>query len=217
MPKKKKQKHFVHRTAIVEKDVKIGQGTKIWHFAQVREGTKIGQNCVIGKAVFIDFDSEIGNNVKIQNHSIIFHKAILEDGVFIGPNVCFTNDKIPRATNPDGTVKKTADWFVATIKVRQGATIGAHSVILPGVTIGLSAFIGAGSVVTKNVPDFALIFGNPAEIRGFVCRSGHKISEFIETETVIIGKCRCGANVQIERSSFRELKSSKQRRRIWLR
>lgn len=218
MPKKK-QKHFVHKTAIIEDHVTIGEGSKIWHFAQVRQGSKIGKNCVIGKSVFIDVASEIGDNVKVQNHAIIYHKAIIENGVFIGPNVCFTNDKIPRAVNPDGTPKKPTDWQISTIKISKGASIGGHCVILPGVSIGEFALTGSGSVITKDIPAFGLVYGNPARLRGFVCRCGKKIEEYLESDEAIVGQCPCGMNVPIDRESFRILQkqSSEPKRRIWLR
>ena len=218
MPKKKNiNKPFVQKTAVVEKDVKIGHGTKIWHFAHVRQGTKIGQNCVIGEAVFIDFDSEIGNNVKIQNHAIIFHKAILEDGVFIGPNVCFTNDNNPRAINPDGSIKGADDWEVSTIKIGKGAAIGAHSVITPGVTIGQFAMAGSGSVISRDVPDFALVYGNPARIRGFVCKCGKRINDFDQASTKVIGRCKCGLKIEIANDAYKAMKNQEPKRRIWLR
>ncbi len=142
---------FIHKTATIEDNVTIGQGSKIWHYAQIRSGSKIGKNCVIAKSVFIDSDSEIGNNVKIQNHAIIYHKAIIEDGVFIGPNVCFTNDKIPRAINPDGTLKSATDWEATTIHIKQGASIGAHSVILPGVNFS------AAQAVNTDMPSVSTL------------------------------------------------------------
>lgn len=214
---KSTNKPFIHKTATVEDDVQIGEGTKIWHFAQVRTGTKIGANCVIGKSAFIDVNSQIGDNVKIQNHAIIYDRALIDNGVFIGPNVCFTNDKRPRAINPDGTPKKAGDWHVSTIHIGQGASIGAHSVILPGVEIGEFAMAGSGSVITKNVPAFALIFGNPARVQGFVCRCGQKIQEFHQTDEVIIGKCACGQNIPVDRTAYKELKSAEPKTRIWLR
>ena len=216
MPKKK-QKHFVHKTAIIEANVKIGRGTKVWHFSHLRRGTKIGKNCVIGKAVFIDFDSEIGDNVKIQNHAIIYHQAIIEDGVFIGPNVCFTNDKIPRAINPDGSIKNADDWQSSTIHIRRGASIGAHSVILPNIEIGEAALVGSGSVVTKNIPAFALVFGNPARLRGFVCQCGKKFTRFLESQEKIVGRCVCGLEAEIDSEAYRELKALQPKKRIWLR
>ena len=217
MPKKKTNKAFVHKTAIVEENVSIGHGSKVWHFAQVRKGTKIGKNCIIAKSVFIDFDSEIGDNVKIQNHTIIYHQAILEDGVFIGPNVCFTNDKNPRSINPDGSLKTANDWQISTITIKKGASIGGHSVILPGITIGEFALAGSGSVITKDVPDFGLVYGNPARIKGFVCRCGKKITVFHEADEVIVGKCACGLSIPIDRLAYKELKSPGAKKRIWLR
>lgn len=213
----KKPEYFVHPTAQIEDEVVFGNGTKVWHFAQIRKGAKIGENCVIAKSVFIDFESQIGNNVKIQNHAIIYHKAVIDDGVFIGPNVCFTNDKIPRAINPDGSPKTANDWHVTTIHINQGASIGGHSVILPGVTIGQFALAGSGSVITKDVPDFALIYGNPARIKGFVCRCGKKIKDFIESDEAIVGKCECGLNIPVDRETYNNLQGGEPRRRIWLR
>lgn len=223
MPKKKKpvksnsNKPFVHKTAIVEDGVQIGDGTKIWHFALVRAGTKIGENCIIGKSVYLDADSEIGSNVKIQNHAIVYHKAIIADGVFIGPNVCFTNDKTPRAINPDGTLQTVADWETHTIKIGRGASIGAHSVILPGVTVGEFAMAGSGSVITKDVPNYGLIYGNPAVLKGFVCPCGKKLAAFEEKEGLIVGKCICGISVGIDKKVFQSLSGETKKRRIWLR
>lgn len=213
----KSNKPFVHKTATIEDDVSIGEGTKVWHFSQVRKGSKIGKNCVIAKSVFIDFESEIGDNVKIQNHAIIYHKAIISNGVFIGPNVCFTNDKIPRAINPDGSIKSADDWQVTTINIGQGASIGGHSVILPGVTIGQFALAGSGSVITKDVPDYALVFGNPARIKGFVCKCGKKLQEYTEGDEAVIGKCSCGIEVMIDREAYKSLQGGESKRRIWLR
>jgi acetyltransferase-like isoleucine patch superfamily enzyme len=135
----------------------------------------------VGKGVYIDFDVQIGNNVKIQNSALIYHGVTLEDGVFIGPQVCLTNDKLPRAINPDGTLKGAADWEVCPILVRQGATIGARAVILPGVTIGRWAMIGSGAVVTRDVPDYGLVWGNPARLHGFVCPCGRQL-QAVESE-----------------------------------
>lgn len=220
MPKKKKSnKSFIHKTAIIEDKVIIGDGSKVWHFAHIRQGSKIGKNCIIAKSVFIDFESEIGNNVKVQNHAILYHKAIIDDGVFIGPNVCFTNDKTPRAINPDGSLKTAHDWKISTIHIGRGASVGGHSVILPGVNIGEFALIGAGAVVTKNIPAFALVYGNPAKIMGFVCRCGKKIEQFMESDEAIVGKCICALNVPIDREAFQSLQKKEQepKRRIWLR
>jgi UDP-2-acetamido-3-amino-2,3-dideoxy-glucuronate N-acetyltransferase len=166
---------FIHNSANVSDKAKIGKDTKIWNWVQVRENASIGNNSIISKGVYIDFGVKIGNNVKIQNNVSVYHGVTIEDGVFIGPHVCFTNDKIPRAINPDGKLKDNSDWKVSPIIVKEGASIGANSVILPGVIIGRFALIGSGSVVTKDIPDFALAYGNPAIIVGIVCKCGNKL------------------------------------------
>ena len=159
------KKYFVHESAFIEENVEIGEGTRIWHQVQVRQGAKLGRNCTIGKAVFIDFDVSIGNNVKIQNFVSVYHGVTIEDDVFVGPHVCFTNDYLPRATNPN--------WELVKTTVKRGASLGANSTIVCGHTIGEYAMVGAGSVVTKDVPPFALVFGNPAKLRGYVCYCGN--------------------------------------------
>ncbi len=156
--------------SIISEKATIGKNTKIWHFVQIREGAVIGENCIISKGAYIDAGVKIGNNVKIQNNASIYHGATIEDGVFIGPHVCFTNDKIPRAINPDGSLKQASDWKITPIHVKKGASIGTNAVILPGVTIGEFSLIGAGSVVTKNVPDYAIAVGNPARIVRYTCK-----------------------------------------------
>lgn len=174
---KRKLTHFQHHTADVSLKAKIGKKTKIWHHAHVREGAVIGMNCIISKNVYIDIKVKIGDNVKIQNNVSIYHGITIGHGVFIGPHVCFTNDKIPRAINEDGTIKKTDNWSVAKTIVKDGASIGANSTILPGITIGSFAMIGAGSVVTKNVGDFELVYGNPARVYGIVDKSGKVVAK----------------------------------------
>lgn len=169
--------NFIHPTAEVSPKAKIGSGTKIWHFCQIRENVRIGRNCILGKNVYVDFEVLIGNNCKIQNNSSLFHGVKLADGVFVGPHVVFTNDKIPRAINANGTLKSADDWCVGKTLVKKGASIGAGSVILPGVKIGKYALVGAGSVVTHNVPDFGLVYGNPAQPYGRVDKAGKRIEE----------------------------------------
>jgi len=127
--------------------------------------------------------------VKIQNNCSIYQGSKIEDGVFIGPNTCLTNDKEPRAINTDGTLKEQSDWKVGKILVKIGASIGASSVILPGVTIGQFAMIGAGSVVTKDVPEYAVVYGNPADIRGYVCKCGAKITKIEEKDDKLVLYC----------------------------
>lgn len=177
---------MIHKTADVCSDSKIGENTKIWHYAQVREKVNIGDNCIIGKNVYIDFGVKIGDNVKIQNNANVYHGVTIENGVFIGPNVCLTNDKMPRAVNPDGTLKTEDDWEVGNILIKKGASIGAGSVVLPNVTVGKYSIIGAGSVITKDVPNYCLAYGNPASVKGYVCKCGEKIKN----------KClKCGVEV----------------------
>jgi acetyltransferase-like isoleucine patch superfamily enzyme len=165
----------IHSTAEVAATATIGEGTAIWNQAQVRNGARLGEQCIVGKNVYIDFDVKIGNRVKIQNNCSIYHGTTVEDGVFLGPHVVTTNDQYPRAINPDGTLKSDADWVVSPVTIGYGAAIGARSVILPGVRIGRFAMVGAGSVVTRNVPAYALVAGNPARLMGYVCACGHRL------------------------------------------
>ena len=167
----------IHDTADVSKDAKLGKNVSIWHQAQIRENARIGDNCTIGKNAYIDHDVMIGNNVKVQNNALIYYGSKIEDGVFIGPNVCLTNDKEPRAITKDGKLKTSKEWSVGKTIIRKGSSIGASSVVLPDITIGQFAMVGAGSVVTKNVPDYGLVYGNPAELIGYVCACGAKIGK----------------------------------------
>ncbi len=196
----------IHPTADVSEKAQIGDGTSIWHQAQIREETKIGVSCIIGKGVYIDTGVSIGNNVKIQNYVSVYHGVTIEDGVFIGPHVCFTNDLRPRATNPDGTLKSADDWVLSTTLVGRGAALGANSTIRCGITIGEWAMIGAGSVVTRDVPIYGLVWGNPAHLHGFVCPCGEKLEEESEQEESILTACpRCGRKVQIKRGDWERI------------
>jgi len=168
---------MIHQTAEVSPKAKIGDNVKIWNHAQVRENATIGDNTIIGKNVYIDSGVSIGKNCKIQNNVSVFHGVTIEDGVFIGPHVCFTNDKYPRAINPDLTIKSASDWEISKTLIKEGAAIGANSTILPGVTIGKFALIGSGSVVTKDVDDYTVVFGNPAKKYGFVCKCGKPLKD----------------------------------------
>ena len=154
-----------HPTADVSPEASVGEGTRIWQHAQVRERAVVGQECVIGKGVYVGAGVSIGNRVKVQNYALIYEGVTLGDGVFVGPHVCFTNDRLPRAVNPDGSLKSSADWELTATLVREGAAIGANSTVLCGTTIGRWAMVGAGSVVTEDVPDHGLVWGNPARLR----------------------------------------------------
>ncbi|MEI7792461.1 MAG: acyltransferase [Candidatus Berkelbacteria bacterium] len=169
--------YFKHETADVSEKAEIGSGTKIWNYAQIREGVKIGADCILGKNVYIDSNVRIGNKCKIQNNVSVFHGVTIEDGVFVGPHVCFTNDKNPRAIDESGNLKSADDWDVSEISVGYGVAIGANSTILPGVSIGEFALIGAGSVVTKDVASYNMVFGNPARVHGIVDKAGKLVKK----------------------------------------
>src|SRR5437868_424920 len=190
---------YIHPTADVSPRATLGSGTKVWHQAQVREGSVLGRNCILGKGAYIDFDVHIGDNVKIQNRASIYHGVTLEDGVFVGPHAVFTNDKLPRAVNPDGSLKSDEDWELGRILVKEGASIGAGAIIVTGVTIGRWAMIGSGAVVTKDVPDYGLVYGNPARLHGYACPCGHKMEQSGESG---VWKCPvCGREVNVMRET----------------
>ncbi|MBZ0276454.1 MAG: N-acetyltransferase [Anaerolineae bacterium] len=167
---------FIHPSAEVEDGAQIGENTKIWHLCHIRRNAHIGENCVIGRGVFVDAGVQIGNAVKIQNYVSVFHGVTIEDGVFVGPHVCFTNDLFPRAVNPDMSLKAADDWVLTETLIKAGAAIGANSTIVCGITVGRWAMIGSGSVVTKDVPDYALVVGNPGRIIGYVTASGQRVA-----------------------------------------
>ncbi len=166
---------YIHPTAEVSPQAQIGPGSRIWHQAQIRERAVLGKQCIIGKGVYIDQDVSIGECVKIQNGVSVFRGVMIESGVFIGPHVCFTNDRYPRAITSDGRLKSEEDWSIECTLVRYGASIGARALILPGLRIGAFAMIAAGAVVTRDVPDQMLAVGNPAQLRGYVCRCGRPL------------------------------------------
>ncbi len=198
----------IHPTAEVSPQASLGEGTSIWHQAQVREGARLGKNCILGKGVYIDAGVMIGDNVKIQNYVSVFHGVTLEDGAFVGPHVCFTNDRKPRAINPDGSLKSAGDWVLSETQVRRGATLGANATIVCGTTIGAWAMVGAGSVVTRDIPDYGLAWGNPARLRGFVCPCGSKLErvnspEEEEDGEYVLTRCtECGSTQRIPRKEW---------------
>jgi UDP-2-acetamido-3-amino-2,3-dideoxy-glucuronate N-acetyltransferase len=179
----------IHETAEVSDRAHIGHGTRIWHQAQIRENARVGSNCIIGKGVYVDHDVIIGNYVKIQNGAFVYHGATLEDGVFIGPGACLTNDKYPRAVLPTGELKGVEDWQVEPIIIRRGASVGARAVVLPGVLIGRCAMIAAGAVVTRDVPDHGLVQGNPARLVGYVCACGRKLTDSSQEDEPNLKTC----------------------------
>ena len=188
----------IHSTAEVSPLAQIGEGTSIWNQAQVREGAVIGRNCILSKDVYIDAGVHIGDNVKIQNGVSVYHGVAIGDGVFIGPHVCFTNDKYPRAINPDGSLKRDTDWEVAQTHICYGAALGARCVILPGVTIGEWAMIAAGAVVTRDVPSHGLVAGHPARLRGFACACGVRLQYMEQGAEIVRTRCpTCGTMVEI--------------------
>jgi acetyltransferase-like isoleucine patch superfamily enzyme len=189
---------LIHPLAEVEPGVVLGKGSRIWRYAHVRASASIGEDCIIGKGVYVDTNVCIGSRVKIQNNASLFEGVTLEDGVFVGPHACFTNDFYPRAITPEGTLKSSADWEIRPTLVKYGASIGAQVVIVCGITIGRFALIGAGSVVTKSVPDHGLVLGNPAHLQGYVCRCARLFSSLSVQDGKRIGWCEiCNRGYEI--------------------
>lgn len=181
---------FIHDTAEVSEKARIGDGTKIWNQAQVRENARLGEDCIVSKNVYIDAGVKIGDRVKIQNNVNVYHGVTVGNDVFLGPSMTFTNDLYPRAFNDD--------WKVYETHVQDGASLGAHVAVVCGCTIGKYAMAGAGSVVKKDVPDYALVTGNPARQIGWVCRCGMRLPEN--------NVCReCGRTYAQESGTLREI------------
>ena len=172
---------FVHPTACVDEGTEMGEGTKVWHFTHIMSGATIGKNCVIGQNCFISSRAVLGEGVKLQNNVSVYDLITLEDKVFVGPSAVFTNDINPRAPYPKG-----GKWIPTLVK--EGASIGANATLLCGITIGRWSFVGAGAVVTKNVPDYAIVAGTPARVAGWMCECGERLR--FEKEKATCSKCR---------------------------
>jgi UDP-2-acetamido-3-amino-2,3-dideoxy-glucuronate N-acetyltransferase len=182
--------YFAHQSAYVDEGCAIGEGTKIWHFSHVMTGATIGQGCNIGQNVVISPDVVVGNNVKIQNNVSVYTGVVLEDDVFCGPSMVFTN-----VINPRSHISRKHE-YLHTI-VRRGATLGANSTIVCGHTVGRYAFVGAGAVVTRDVPDYALVVGNPARVVGWVCECSSKLSGVQVDDRPLVCKA-CGSAYQLQ-------------------
>ena len=178
---------FVHPTAIVESD-QIGKGTRIWAFTHVMEGVEIGDDCNVGEHCFLESGVIVGSHSTIKNGNMLWEGVILEEGVFVGPQVCFTNDMYPRSPRfPQGSKRyDNRDWLLST-RLEQGASVGAGAVLLPGLTISAFAMVGAGTVVTSDVPAHALVTGNPARFRKWVCQCGHPLD--FQTSSATCSEC----------------------------
>ena len=180
----------VAASADVDERATIGDGSSVWHFAQVREDAVLGTNCVVGRGAYVGTGVRVGDNCKIQNYALVYEPAVLEDGVFVGPAVVLTNDTFPRAVNPDGTLKRASDWDPVGVTLREGCSIGARAVCVAPVTVGRWATVAAGAVVTRDVPDFALVAGVPARRIRWVGRAG------VPLEDEGGGRWRCPATGQ---------------------
>jgi acetyltransferase-like isoleucine patch superfamily enzyme len=186
---------FIHSTADVHPSAVIGKGSKVWNNVQIRERAVIGEDCIVGKSVYIDHTVKIGNRVKIQNGVSVYHGVTIEDDVFLGPHMTFTNDLYPRAFDPE--------WHVVPTIARRGASIGANCTIVCGVTLGEYCMIGAGAVVTRDVPPHALIIGNPGRIGGFVSVMGRLVEEVGRDGGFVIARApQTGEEVRIPEATW---------------
>jgi UDP-2-acetamido-3-amino-2,3-dideoxy-glucuronate N-acetyltransferase len=175
----------VHWTADVDDSVMLGVGTTIWHLAQIRENARLGRNCIVGRGAYVGPGVIIGDNVKLQNYALVYEPARLEDNVFIGPGAVLTNDLYPRSVDVSGEIKRSADWDALGVVVKEGASLGARALVVAGRSVGRWALVAAGAVVTRDVPDFALVAGTPARRIGWVGRPGARL------EASGTGRWRC--------------------------
>ena len=165
------------QSSLISEEANLAKGVKVWNYSYIRENSQIGENTIIGSYVYVDVNVVIGSNCKIQNRVQLFDPAVIHDGVFIGPGVILTNDQYPRAINSNGDIKNAKDWQKVGVEVSEGASIGAGAICVAPIKIGKWALVGAGSVVITDVPDFALVVGNPGKQIGWIGKSGMKLNE----------------------------------------
>ena len=179
-------KAFIHADADVDQNAIIAADAKIWDLARIRSGSSIGSGTIVGRNAYVDSDVIIGKNCKIQNNALIYSPAVIADGVFIGPGAVLTNDLNPRAINEDQTLKSATDWKIQRVELQTGASIGAGAICVAPVIIGSWAMVGAGAVVVKDVPNYALVVGNPAKQIGWVGKSGSKLEKVSESKNIFV-------------------------------
>ena len=195
------KKYFVHESSYVDDNVELGEGTKVWHFSHVQSGTKIGKNCSLGQSVNVGNNVTIGDGVKIQNNVSVYEGVELEDYVFCGPSMVFTNVMNPRSEFP----QRGSEFYLKTL-IKKSASLGANSTIVCGNTVGKYAFVGAGTVVIRDVPDYALVVGNPARQVGWVCACGTKLSLTTDPDSKETAKCpKCGREYKKEGNKVEQI------------
>jgi UDP-2-acetamido-3-amino-2,3-dideoxy-glucuronate N-acetyltransferase len=194
--------YFLHPSSVVDQGAVIGEGTKIWHFSHVMPEVEIGENCTLGQNVFIGSHVRIGNNVKIQNNVSVYTGVILEDDVFLGPSMVFTN-----VINPRSHVNRR-DQYQETL-VQKGATIGANATVVCGIELKEYAFVGAGAVVTKDVPAYGLVYGNPGKLQGWMCRCGERL-DFNSSEQLNRAVCESCSSVYVQEDEQRIRRAEKE-------
>jgi UDP-2-acetamido-3-amino-2,3-dideoxy-glucuronate N-acetyltransferase len=189
----------VHASVDLESDVSVGPGSSVWNRAVLRNGASIGASCVIGRDAFIDEGVRVGDRVKIQNGALVYHGVTVGNGVFIGPGAILTNDRYPRAITSNGELARGEDWTVSPIELADGCSIGAGAIVVAGTRVGRFATVGAGAIVTHDVPDHALVAGNPARRIGWVCACGARLTDSTGADTASdlspdasLGCSRCG-------------------------